>query len=190
MRGVGLVMLGFTWGVLHDVASYRGTPVVKPLLLVLAAASHIAGAWHLLARGPRQAVPLLVQRVAAVLTVVGFLGMIYSIAIEIPFRRAWIDRGHTGNLVTTGTYSVSRHPGVLWTTLWVACAGFATRSRDLIRLWPIVIAADVVHVWIQDRWLLPHVFGDEYRAYQRRVPFLVPRLGDLMRRGRPPHEDA
>lgn len=187
MNGVGLVVLGFAAGIAHDVAAYRRVPLVKPVLVVVGAALHLAGAWQLLARSERRAVPRRLQKMGAVLAVLGFVGMIYSIAIEIPFRRAWIDRGHLGELVTTGTYSVSRHPGVLWTLLWVPCAGLATCSREVIRYWPVIVAVDVVHVWIQDRLLLPRVFGEEYRAYQRRVPFLFPRL---LRRNRQQHSDG
>jgi len=176
MRGLTLVLMGFVVGTLHDAAAYHRVPYVKPLLVLVGAALHIAGALQLIVNSDRQRLPVGLQRVGQVLSIAGFLGMVYSIAIEIPFRRAWLDRGHTGNLVTSGTYSVSRHPGVLWTFVWVPCAGVATRSRDLLRYWPFIILADIVHVWIQDRMLLPRIFGQEYRAYQQRVPFLVPRL--------------
>lgn len=176
MNGVGLILLGLLAGIAHDIAGYRRVPLVKPLLVAAGIALHLAGAWQLLVRSERQPVPRGLQKAGIVLSLSGFLGMVYSIAVEIPFRRAWIDRGHLGDLVTTGTYSVSRHPGVLWTLLWVPCAGLAARSRDLLRYWPVILVADVLHVWIQDRFILPRVFGGEYRAYQQRVPFLFPRL--------------
>lgn len=176
MAGTILVLLGFVLGALHDLASYRRTPVVKPVLVGLTALAHLSGAWLLLVRSPKRPFPKAVSRVAFGTSVVAFLGMLYSIAVEIPFRKAWIDRGHTGDLVTSGTYSVSRHPGVLWTAIWVPSAAVASGSRDLLRCWPAVIVGDVAHVWAQDRWLLPRVFGEDYREYQRRTPFLVPAL--------------
>ncbi|MEX2375018.1 MAG: hypothetical protein WD942_05445 [Dehalococcoidia bacterium] len=180
MTGAGLVTLGYVLGILHDLASYRRTPAVKPVLLVTALMAHVFGAWMLLVRSPRVALPAGIRRSALVLSVLTFAGMVYSIAVEIPFRKAWVDRGHTSRLISTGTYSVSRHPGVLWTSIWVPCAAVASGSKALMRWWPVVVAGDVAYVWIEDRFILPRVFGEEYREYQARVPFLIPlRIGRL-----------
>ncbi len=178
MLGVGLITIGYVLGILHDLASYRRTPAVKPLLLVTAVVAHALGAWVFLVRTPRVALPAALRRSALVLAVLTFAGMVYSIAVEIPFRKAWVDRGHTSRLVSGGTYSVSRHPGVLWASIWVPSAAVASGSKALLRWWPAVIAGDVVYVWIEDRFILPRVFGEQYREYQRRVPFLLPlRIG-------------
>ena len=58
-------------------------------------------------------------------------------------------------------------------------AAVATGSRDLIRWVPLVLLGDVPHVWFQDRYTLPRVFGEDYRRYQRATPFLIPTRASL-----------
>ena len=179
MCGTLLVLSGFLWGVVHDLAAQRGWPRAKPPLLAATAISHVLGFYMLLRRSPRVPIPRPLRLIAAALAVLGVVGMFYSIMVEIPFRKAWVDRGHTDQLVTDGTYALARHPGVLWAAGWIPAAAVATRSRDLLRWAPLVVLGDVLHVWFQDRYTLPRVFGEEYRRYQRTTPFLVPTRASL-----------
>lgn len=176
-----LAFAGYGWGILHDIAAQRGWPRAKTPLFILTGASHIAAFYLFLVRAPRVGVPRLVQRLSTVAAVVGLGGMLYSIMIEIPFRKAWLERGHSQQLVTGGTYALARHPGVLWAALWMPAAALAARSRTFLRWVPLVLLGDVVHVWFQDRYTLPRVFGEEYRAYQRTTPFLLPTSASLRR---------
>ena len=107
--------------------------------------------------------------------------MFYSIMIEIPFRKGWIEQGHTDELVTSGTYALTRHPGVLWYTIAVFAAAVATRSRRLLTAAPLLVLGDVAHVKFQDAVVLPAVFGEAYREYQRHTPFVVPTLESIRR---------
>jgi protein-S-isoprenylcysteine O-methyltransferase Ste14 len=109
-----------------------------------------------------------------VMAPLGWAAMFYSIMVEIPFRKGWVERGHTDELVTTGTYALTRHPGVLWFTIAVLASAVATRSRRLLWAAPVLIAADVAHVAFQERFVLRTVFGAAYERYQRETPFVVP----------------
>lgn len=177
LLGVAVVLSGFICGILHDVASYRRIRFIKLPLVILSVALYAFGGWVLVRKSPRISFPSLVKCMATVVTTVGFLGMVYSVAVEIPFRKAWISRGHTNRLMSSGTYSASRHPGVLWASVWIPAAAVASGSKDLLVWCPMIIAGDIVYVWIEDRFILPRVFGQEYREYQQRVPFLLPLRG-------------
>jgi len=78
--------------------------------------------------------------------------------------------------VTTGTYALCRHPGVLWLTLFLAALAAATASRDLAVATPIWIAADVIHVVRQEKRYLIPLFGAQYVAYQTQSPSWCQRL--------------
>lgn len=172
--GLALSAVGYALGMAHDLASVRALPRVKPFLFAAMIASHAASFGRLVRGSPRLPVPSMCARLASALALLSFAGMFYSIMVEIPLRKAWLRQGHTDALVTTGTYALVRHPGVLWLTSALAWAALAARSRRLLVAWPAMILGDVVHVWFQERAVLPHVFGEAYRDYQRATPFLVP----------------
>jgi len=165
---------GFAWGVLHDIAALRGTPHVKPFLFMMSAAGHVVGWYRLMRYSSRWAPPAPLRAVCLVAFPVMVCAMFYSILIKIPFRKAWIEEGHTDELITTGPYALTRHPGVLWYALAVFAAAVATRSRRLLVAAPVLIAADVAHVAFQEREVLTRVFGDAYREYQQTTPFVIP----------------
>jgi protein-S-isoprenylcysteine O-methyltransferase Ste14 len=172
--GLALSALGYAFGVAHDVASLRAVARVKPYLFAAMLGSHLASVVRLLRASPRLPVPGILARLAGLLAVLSFAGLCYSLLVEIPLRKAWLRQGHTDALVTTGTYALVRHPGVLWLTSALGFAAVAARSRRLLLAWPAIILGDAVHVWFQDRVVLPRLFGEAYRDYQRRTPFLIP----------------
>lgn len=172
--GLAFSALGYAFGIAHDVASLRGVNRVKPVLLASMLGAHGLSIARLLKGSPRLPLPRVLARFSGALSLVAFGGMFYSIMVEIPLRKAWLRRGHTDELVTSGTYALVRHPGVLWLAVALPLAALAAHSRRLLLAWPAVILGDVVHVWFQDRTVLPHVFGEAYRDYQRTTPFLVP----------------
>jgi protein-S-isoprenylcysteine O-methyltransferase Ste14 len=165
---------GYAWGVLHDIAALRGTPHAKPILLALSAAGHLTGLYGLMRHSSRWNPPLLLRLLCFVLAPAGWAAMFYSVMVEIPFRKGWVDRGHTDRIVTTGTYALTRHPGVFWMTIAIFASAVATRSRRLLMAAPLIVAGDVAHVAFQERFVLGNVFGAEYRRYQRETPFVIP----------------
>lgn len=174
MSDLLLSLSGYAWGMLHDIASLRRTPRVKPLLLTLSAAGHLFGLYRLMRYGPRWNPHPLLRWSCVLLAPLSFVGFFYSIMVEIPLRKAWLEEGHTDELVTTGTYALTRHPGVLWIAIAVLASAVATRSRRLLWSAPVIVAGDVVHVAFQERVVLPQVFGEAYADYQHETPFVVP----------------
>lgn len=181
MTDLLLSLSGFAWGVLHDIAAVRNVPRVKPALLALSAAGHLSGFYRLAAHSGRWHPPTWLRLLCSLLAPASFVAMFYSIMVEIPFRKAWVEQGHTDELVTTGTYALTRHPGVLWFTIGALSAAVATRSRRLLIAAPVIALADVAHVRFQERVVLPTVFGEAYREYQRSTPFVVPTPASIRR---------
>ena len=174
LNAVWFNVIGYLWGILHDIAARRGTPRVKPFFMGAMVAGHATAVYRLLRYTPRLGVPGVLRAFAVVLAPLSWAAMFYSIFVEIPLRKAWIDQGHTDQLVTTGTYALARHPGVIWFTFALIFTALATRSKRLLLASPVMVAGDVGHVAFQDRYVLPEVFGDAYERYQRTTPFLVP----------------
>ncbi len=110
-----------------------------------------------------------------------FLGLlIYSLFIEIPSAQAYGSGGAHGSLapapalITTGTYALTRHPGVLWFALFLAGLLAATGAVFLAAALPVWGALDACYALFQDRLIFPRLFGRRYLEYSRRVPMLLP----------------
>jgi len=97
-----------------------------------------------------------------------------SLLIQIPVPSVYFSPARERGLVTTGMYSVVRHPGVPSLLLVLVSLVFITGSRLLAMATPIWIAADVAHVAWQERYFLIPKYGEGYRCYQRMAPMLVP----------------
>ncbi len=98
---------------------------------------------------------------------------IYSVFIEIPFGQTYVKGGMDNKLVTTGTYALCRHPGVLWFGLWLIGLIFTSRGHLLVIAAPLWFLSDVLWVWAEDVCYFPRIFP-EYDDYQQVTPMLVP----------------
>lgn len=106
-------------------------------------------------------------------SLVFFLLLMFALFFALPFSRTYVKLERNNLVVDTGMYALSRHPGVLWfflmyVSLWLA-------SGKTLLLWAAVIwtIMDVIHVYVQDRWIFPRTLQN-YRNYQNTTPFLLP----------------
>lgn len=83
-------------------------------------------------------------------------------------------------LVSDGVYALCRHPGV-W---WLAGGYFLLWCADGRRVWLEALGlfggADAVYVLWQDRLVFPRRI-ENYRAYQKSTPFLLPTRRSIRR---------
>ena len=104
--------------------------------------------------------------------------LLYTLVFELPFRRTFVGSPSSTDMVTTGTYALTRHPAVLWYLLILASMLLATRSYVLLVAMPIWIAMDVGWVLLQEKSSLARNFPD-YGTYKRCTPFLIPNRRSL-----------
>jgi len=114
------------------------------------------------------------------LLVISGLLLIYSLFLEIPFRQTYADNGAGDKLVTTGTYALVRHPGVLWLALFLLALVLVSRSRLLLLAAPLWILLDVLYVWIQESFFFGRMFAG-YAQYKRETPMLIPTPASIAR---------
>ncbi len=117
-------------------------------------------------------VPQALSSISWILLAIFLLLFIYSQFIEIPFRQAYLGTKND-RLVKTGTYALTRHPGVIWAALGLLFLTLATRSKVLILAAPIWMIMDFAWVWIQDTFHFPKFFAG-YNDYKKEVPMLLP----------------
>jgi protein-S-isoprenylcysteine O-methyltransferase Ste14 len=86
-------------------------------------------------------------------------------------------------LVTDGYYAMVRHP------LYLFSIAFLLLNPVMTAQWLLLTVLSTLYFiiggLIEERRLLKE-FGDQYRRYRRRVPFIAPRWGAVQARGRRP----
>lgn len=107
------------------------------------------------------------------LLLIALLVLIYSLFINLPFRKTYITTGVGDKLITTGLYALVRHPGVHWFTLAMIALVLVSRSVLLLIAAPILILLDILLVFVQDRFFFGRMF-DGYDNYRRVTPMFLP----------------
>ncbi|MBI4310887.1 MAG: hypothetical protein HY681_03805 [Chloroflexi bacterium] len=174
LLGTGAYGVGF----LFDFVAVKRVTGVKAMVAVLFLALH--GLALAVAVFSPQRFPLPAWAVGAgYVTLPLFAALLaYSLFFELPTKKTYAEAGSSNQLVTTGTYALTRHPGVLWYTFGMVALTMATRSTALLIAAPLWVFLDVLHVVVQDRVFFPKMFSD-YPQYQRTTPMLIPTLQSI-----------
>jgi protein-S-isoprenylcysteine O-methyltransferase Ste14 len=85
-----------------------------------------------------------------------------------------------GELVTDGVYDLVRHPQYTGLFLIVFGEGVVHWPTIVsVAAFPVIVFAYALLALREERQML-ETFGDDYRAYQRRVPMFIPRLASVL----------
>jgi len=173
MLYIELGVLGFIIAFIFDWASLKNMRVTKPVAGLMAAALLIYSTIMICYSPTKFDMPIFLRIVGGVLLVIFLFLLIYSLFIELSFNRTYVKRGISGGLVTTGTYALVRHPGVIWLAVVFLALALLYPSITLfiaITVWWFV---DIIYVTIQDKYLFPKMFPG-YHEYKKQTPFLIP----------------
>ena len=105
-------------------------------------------------------------------------GLLFSgISLLIAGWRQVYRASREGRLATDGLYAVVRHPQ--YTGIFVALFGQLIHWPTIatLVLFPVIVGA-YTHLARKEEAKMLERFGEEYRAYQRRVPMFFPRWGE------------
>ena len=175
---VALGVIGFAIIHLFDLAALKKVPRAKPVIWAAGSALLIYSLVMLALLPDKLAIPGWLYWVGwGVLGVSGGL-FLYSLFVNLPFRKTYVATGVGDRLVRTGMYALVRHPGVIWFTLFMLSLIPVSGSRLMLIAAPVFIALDIALVWIQDRFVFGRMFPD-YERYQRETPMLVPNRKSL-----------
>ena len=174
MTGLVLGAASFLLVFWVDVVSLRGMRFLKPVLWVASIALFVSGLVLAVLEPGRFELPAPVNGVGWVLAALSAALLAYSLFFEIPFATAYIRTGKPSRLVTSGTYALCRHPGVLWLSVLLAGVFLASGSPWVLAALPVWVGLDVLYVVLQEKLFFLPLFGADYREYQGRVPMLIP----------------
>jgi protein-S-isoprenylcysteine O-methyltransferase Ste14 len=157
-----------------DIVSLRGMRVLKPVLWAASIALFVSGLVLAVLEPGGFELPAPVNVLGWALAALSAALLVYSLFVEVPFASAYVRTGKPSRLVTSWTYALCRHPGVLWLALLVAGVFLASGSPWVLAALPIWVGLDVLYVVLQEKLFFIPLFGADYRKYQRSVPMLIP----------------
>ena len=99
--------------------------------------------------------------------------LIYSLFINLPFRKTYIATGVGDRLITTGLYALVRHPWIHCFTLFMLSLILVSKSSLLLIAAPIFILLNILLVVIQDKFFFGRMFAG-YDRYRKETPMLLP----------------
>lgn len=99
--------------------------------------------------------------------------LIYSLFINLPFGKTYINTGIGDKLVTTGLYALVRHPWVHCFALILLSLVMVSKSSLLLIALPMWLWVNILLVAIQDRFFFGRMFAG-YDRYRRETPMLIP----------------
>lgn len=166
-------VLGFLMAHLLDVVSLKRIPGAKQGVGIVVAALIGYATLMVCLDSERLALPIWVTWLGWALLSVSVPLLVYSLFVNLPFRKTYVAPGVGDRLVRTGTYALVRHPGVFWYALLLVSLVFVSKSKLLLVASPIWLGMDILHVVIQDKFLFGKMFKD-YEEYRRETPMLIP----------------
>ncbi len=114
--------------------------------------------------------------VALLIALASLILLIYSVFIEVGRKTYKVKNEHS--LVTSGTYALTRHPGVLWMLLLYIFG--AIFFQNLLAIYAALIwtLANIIYVTIQERFIFHKIF-DDYDKYRETTPMILPNFQSI-----------
>ncbi len=165
--------LGFLIINLFDIVSLKGLPVAKPFTWILGSGLLVYALVMAWLQSDKLSLPLWPTWLGWIVLTLSLFPLIYSLFINLPFRKTYVASGVGDKLITTGLYALVRHPGVHWLSIILLSLILVSRSSLLLIAAPIFIFMDIVLVIVQDKFILDKMFAD-YDDYRQVTPMLVP----------------
>ncbi len=170
---IALVLTGLVLVHVGDPVSIKRIRFVKPLVWAVGLGLIIYGAVMASLNGTKFNVYGWAVVAGWFFFVISGAVVLISLFINLPFRRTYVSTGTGDRLVTTGLYSLTRHPGVLSTIALVGSVILISRSYLVLLAAPLVIALDFLLVTLQDRLFFGRMF-EGYVKYRNETPMFVP----------------
>jgi protein-S-isoprenylcysteine O-methyltransferase Ste14 len=131
------IMCGF------DMASLASLAVLKRVALCVASVLFLFASVRVPMHPENLPLPTWCVPMGWLLSILGGILLVYSLALEIPFQRTYLTPGASSELVTTATYALTRHPGVLWLALLLVGLLLVSRSRAMLIAAPTWLLMDI-----------------------------------------------
>ena len=170
---IAIGAFGFLIIHLFDIVSLKRVPKAKPFSWILGSGLLVYALTMTCLQSDKLLLPMWSAWLGWGLLFVSFSLLVYSLFINLPFRKTYVATGVGDKLITTGLYALVRHPWVHCFTLFLLSLVLVSRSSLLLVASPIWILLYILLVVIQDKFLFGRMF-DGYDTYRQETPMLLP----------------
>jgi len=165
--------LGFLVIHLFDIVSLKRLPGVKPATWTLGSGLVVYALVMACLQSDTLSLPVWSTWLGWALLTISLILLIYSLFINLPFRKTYIAAGVSDKLIRGGLYALVRHPGVLFFILLLVSLILVSRSSLLLMASLIWILLSILLVIIQDKFFFGKMFAG-YDQYRKETPMLLP----------------
>lgn len=175
-----ILLGGIGFGIIHlfDFVSLKKLPVVKPFCWVIGCGILVYSTFMIDAEGTSLAIPAWLSVLGWAFFAISLALLIYSLFINLPFGKTYLEKGVGNKLITSGFYALVRHPGVMWFALLMLSLIPITKSSLMIPAAIIWTILDIILVVIQDKFIFGKMFSG-YKEYQKKTPMLIPNIKSI-----------
>jgi len=166
-------VLAFLMAYLSELMAIKKVTGIKQILLLAFVILHGYALYLACYRVERFWLPAALPWFGWFLLIISVVLLIYSHFIEIPFVKAYTRSGISHQLITTGTFALVRHPGIVWYILFLISLLLITHSKVLLIVAPVWVIMHILWVVIQERFVLRRVFSG-YEQYKHETPMFIP----------------
>ncbi len=158
---------------LFELVSLKRIPLVKFFLWTLAGGLFIYAVIRLCLQPDKLSLPGFTIWLGFAMLPISLFFLIYALFVNLPFRRTYITTQSDTELITTGLYSLIRHPAVPALAMVLLSLILIFHSRLLAVATPIWILLDIILVVFEDRYILRRMFPG-WEKYSGITPMLLP----------------
>jgi protein-S-isoprenylcysteine O-methyltransferase Ste14 len=165
--------IGFT--IIHfcDIVALKNVPWAKPIIWLASSGLVVYATVAISLSEAKLALPGWLAVIGWPLLMTSLYLLIYSLFIKLPFRKTYLATGVSDRLITSGLYTLVRHPWLHSFSLLMISLLLIFRSNLLLIAIPFWIVLNILLVVIQDHFFFSRMFPG-YRNYRRQTPMLIP----------------
>lgn len=171
-----LGVFGFVGMLIFDVMSMKNLPVLKYVFLFLGVGLLFFSTYQLCVVEQFFMVDTIMRYVSLLLSLVFVALLVYSVFIEVGANT--YQSTAEPKLITNGTYSLVRHPGVIWLFFALMFASFYFESFHLLVASVVWTIVNATYTWIQEKLIFNRIFKD-YDNYTQTTPMIIPNFNSM-----------
>ena len=165
--------IGFLLLLGSDIMGIKRYNVAKRLLAFFGTSIIVASSILILIEGKTYFIDFRLRVLFGIIGLLFLFFLFYSVVIEV--RK---NRKQDNKLVTSGTYALSRHPGVLWLFFYYVFGSLFFANIDILIAGVVWSFINVVYVIVQEKVIFNQLFSD-YENYKETTPMILPTMSSI-----------